>query len=135
MKQLITIPVFILLGLFSFGQQIIEIPNHLEPTYPYQPKSIWNFDQPFNYPKAKMTAIGVYALPQDNMPCLVPDLHLLKSMPNARPADIAMLFIPNPYLRQQIIPAGINSTPGKLWKSISLHPALMNDHNFLPALK
>jgi hypothetical protein len=39
----------------------------------------------------------VYVLPQDGMPCLVPDSSAWALMPNAKPEDVQSGIMPNPY--------------------------------------
>jgi hypothetical protein len=62
-----------------------------------------------SYPKATFkgyAATGkVYSLPQDNMPCLVPDISLIKPMPNAASNGIKYSLMPNPYKKEDVIPA------------------------------
>ena len=55
--------------------------------------------------KLKNTQFGkhprVYSLPQDNMPCIVPDTKDLAAIPNVWPGKVERRFksrIPNPYL-------------------------------------
>lgn len=52
---------------------------------------------------------GVYALPQDNMPCLVPDIKDIAAIPNAwpRPKVPFKSAIPNPGLKEKpLVPQG-----------------------------
>jgi hypothetical protein len=46
---------------------------------------------------------GVYALPQDNMPCIVPDTKDIAAIPNAwlRPSVPFRSAIPNPGLKEK----------------------------------
>jgi len=63
----------------------------------------------FSYPKA--TLIGyyatgkIYSLPQDNMPCLVPDISVLRPIPNRGFEGLKNSLMLNPYKKEDIIPA------------------------------
>ena len=118
MKQSILTLSFLLFSFFTFAQQIKPLPDQFQKYYQYNKISYWKLNQPLLYPKAKFireTTIGkIYALPQDNMPCLVPDINKMTLMLNAAPVDmLAKMYIPNPYATQQTIPdnAAIISTP------------------------
>ena len=110
MKQSILTLAFFLFSLFTFAQKILPLPNQFQKYFQYYKISDWRLNEPlFTYPKAKFiretTAGKIYALPQDNMPCLVPDLYKIKLMPNAAPVDMFVkMYIPNPYSKQQTIP-------------------------------
>ena len=46
---------------------------------------------------SKKNNATVYALPQDGMPCLVPDSSAWTLMPNIKPDNVTTGVIPNPY--------------------------------------
>ena len=62
-------------------------------------------------PKAKLigqSPLGkIYALPQDNMPCLVPATPVENAMPVLVP-PAANLFMPNAITRQNVIPSALS---------------------------
>lgn len=57
--------------------------------------------------------VSFIKLPQDNMPCLVPDLTVMAVMPVQRFAG-DLSAIPNPYFQTEQLPGSINknNTPG-----------------------
>jgi hypothetical protein len=59
----------------------------------------------------KKAAPGVYALPQDGMPCIVPDTNSIAAMPNAAKASTVPLAnqMPNAAPKQRLLP------PAKEW--------------------
>lgn len=118
MKQSILMISFFLCSLLAFAQKIKSPLNQFKKDYPYSISDNWKFNQLLIYPKAaflrETTAGKIYALPQDNMPCLVPDMYNMKLMPNAAPVDMLVkMYIPNSYPIQQTIPgnAEIVTTP------------------------
>ena len=62
-------------------------------------------------PTAKLSGYSkwgtIYALPLDNMPCLVPDLAFIAPIPNYKNL-VPGLLMPNPYRIIEIIPAQKN---------------------------
>ena len=133
MKQSILTLSFFLFSLFAFAQKIEPLSNQFKKYYHYQYSisNDWKLNQSLIYPKAKFiretTAGKIYALSQDNMPCLVPDLYKMKLMPNATPVDmLGKMYIPNPYPKQQIIPDNIDLSQYQLRKSINKNSALID---------
>ena len=109
MKKLI-ITSFVLISFSSFGQ-IQLIPKKPKPTMDFLniDLSKQKMNLPFS-PKATLTgrsAFGkMYALPLDNMPCIVPDVNLIKPIPNRGMSGFQnSLMMPNPFKQEDIIPA------------------------------
>ena len=82
---------------FKFNNELIK-PNSLTAA----PLSLVS-----SQPQATVIATNefwkVYALPKDNMPCLVPNISQIVTMPNARKYFDNSLML-NPYKKEEIIP-------------------------------
>ncbi|MFT3823103.1 MAG: hypothetical protein QM731_04250 [Chitinophagaceae bacterium] len=55
----------------------------------------------------------VYTMQPDNMPCLVPDMKQVASMPDYQPDPTFRNYIPNPYRSQKLIPPYPQVSPRK----------------------
>ena len=102
------IVIFFFISLPSFSQ--IKLPPTAPTIIPnfYEKDISFKLYSPLSYPKANLigeTFLGkVYALPVDNMPCVVTDLSKINSMPNAT-SNYQNSLMPNPFKKEDIIPA------------------------------
>lgn len=109
MKKIITFAC-LLAGLSSFGQlKVFPKKTKPLPDFLKTGKFVNNTDRIF-HPQAKLlsqTAAGkVYALPQDKMPAFVPNINLVRPIPNRGMQGFQYsLMIPNPYTKGDINPA------------------------------
>ena len=109
MKQITLSAILILFYQLSFAQENAKIPNKLNQPYQLNKAISQNNKLPFDHLMARLTdknaGVKVYVLPADNMPCLVTDLSKVIPIPNAvafAPGNVVAM--PNPLLRQQLIP-------------------------------
>lgn len=77
-----------------------KLPKYIPKTKPFSPQDLLlrndtiNFQQKFSLGKVQP---GIYFLPQDNMPCKVPDTNEIATIPNPSPITIPFKsHIPNP---------------------------------------
>ena len=78
MKQITLSAILILFCQLSFAQENTHIPNKLNQPYKLNKAITRNNTVPADLPMARLTDkntnLKVYALPVDNMPCLVTDM-------------------------------------------------------------
>ena len=109
MKQITLSAILILFCQLSFAQENTHIPNKLNPPYQLNKAITRNNSVSADLPMARLTDknanLKVYALPVDNMPCLVTDMSKVIPIPNAVAfAPINVVAMPNPLVWQQLIP-------------------------------
>jgi hypothetical protein len=101
-------PIKPLTGNQQFFQRQPLIGNQLKRNKPLNENQPLNRNQPIYKNKqigpAKVVPPGTYLLAPDNMPCVVPDMAIIKPITNSIRPGYELPFIPNGYRRTPIVP-------------------------------